>query len=79
MVRVDENHWIPYNEPAFERGTYRLKVDASDATMLFYHINGRIPLSGDSLVAADVNEDDSVNLHDAERLFYFVSGVIAEL
>ncbi len=53
------------------------KVTIMDAVMLYYHVNGKTPLSSDS--GADMNGDGKINISDAVRLYYFVNGKIGIL
>ncbi len=50
------------------------KVNLTDATLLFYQVNGMKSLEGEELAAADMNGDGNVNLTDATLLFYQVNG-----
>lgn len=45
-----------------------------DLMMSMHHVSGRTPLEGDTLVAADVNEDGTVNIVDLMRMLHYVSG-----
>ena len=51
-------------------------VDLSDATALFFHVNGLSTLTGDKLAAADMNADGEVSLSDATALFYQINGLL---
>lgn len=52
------------------------KVDLTDATRVFYHVNGLVTLTGKELLAADYTANGAVDLDDATRLFYFVNGLL---
>ncbi len=51
-------------------------VNASDATILFYHINGFPLVKDDHLTQADLNKNNIIDLDDAVRLFYYVNGLL---
>lgn len=51
-------------------------VNMSDATRLFYCVNGLLNLTDEQLVNADNNGDGVVNMSDATRLFYCVNGLL---
>ena len=47
--------------------------------LLFYHVAGRQKLAEEQLNVCDFNADDSVDIADARRLFFFVAGRIDSL
>ncbi len=53
------------------------KVTIMDAVMLYYHVNGKTPLSDES--GADMNADGKINISDAVTVYYFVNGKIDRL
>lgn len=50
-------------------------VNLSDATRLFYYINGLLELTEQQMLNADLTGDGIVDLNDASRLFYYVGGM----
>lgn len=50
-------------------------VNLSDATRLFYYINGLLELTEQQMLNADLTGDGTVDLNDASRLFYYVGGM----
>ncbi len=50
-------------------------INLSDATRLFYYINGLLELTEQQMLNADLTGDGIVDLNDASRLFYYVGGM----
>ena len=51
------------------------KVDLTDATLLFYYVNGLADLTEDQQTHGDINGDGKIDLTDATMEFYYVNGL----